>query len=309
MTFHHLTVLREESVDLLATRTDACVLDGTLGGGGHSELLLERGVRVIGLDRDEVALEAASRRLARFGDRFTPVHSDFRDARSVLDRLGLPGVDGLLVDLGVSSPQLDVAERGFSFSHDGPLDMRMDRSSGLPLADRLAQVDERTLAEVIDTYGEEPLARRFARAILAARSAGALTGTRALAEVVASATPAARWPRHHHPATRTFQALRIWVNDELGALESLLGALPSLILPGGRAAVIAFHSLEDRPVKKAFQRLATGCICPPGLPACGCGRVAAWRLVTRKSVTAGEAELDTNPRARSAHLRCLERLT
>lgn len=308
MSFDHVTVLREEAAQLLAPVPGRRVLDGTLGGGGHSEALLHRGARVIGLDQDERALEAARARLAPFGDRFVSVHANFRDARRVLDELGIDRVDGALVDLGVSSPQLDVGERGFSFGKPGPLDMRMDTSRGAPLSELLATVDEHGLERVIRDYGEEKFARNVARAILRARDESRLTDTRALAEVVSKAIPAAKWPRGIHPATRTFQGLRIWVNDELGALDAWLAALPELIAPGGRAAAISFHSLEDRPVKQRFAELCQGCICPPAMPMCGCGRTARWRLVTRQPVVAGEAELMSNHRARSAHLRCVERL-
>jgi 16S rRNA (cytosine1402-N4)-methyltransferase len=308
MSFGHATVLREESVTLLSPAEGRVFVDGTLGGGGHAELLLDKGARVIGLDKDPRALAAASERLARFGERFTPVHTDFRDVRDALDGLGIAGVDGCLVDLGVSSPQLDRAERGFSFQHDGPLDMRMDTTRGETLDERLDHVDIKELSRVIDTYGEERFARRIAGFVLEARAAGRIRSTRQLAEAVAQAMPASQWPRGINPATRTFQALRIWVNDELGALESWLDALGSIVAPGGRAAVIAFHSLEDRPVKRRFEAMCKSCICPPDLPVCGCGRTAAWRPVTRKAVVAGEAEVDANPRSRSAHLRCIERV-
>jgi 16S rRNA (cytosine1402-N4)-methyltransferase len=308
MAFHHVTVLRDEAAALLAPVPGRRVLDGTLGGGGHSEAMLERGARVVGLDQDGRALEAARGRLARFGDRFVAVHANFRDARAALDGLGVDRVDGALVDLGVSSPQLDEGDRGFSFSKGGPLDMRMDASRGEPLSERLAGVDLGELERVVREYGEEPFARPVARAILRARDEGRLTDTRALAEVVSRAIPAAKWPKAVHPATRTFQALRIWVNDELGALDAWLAALPDLVAPGGRAAAIAFHSLEDRPVKRRFAQLCTGCVCPPDLPVCGCGRRPQWRLVTRQPVTASDAEVAANPRARSAHLRCIERL-
>jgi 16S rRNA (cytosine1402-N4)-methyltransferase len=307
-TFAHTTVLREEATRLLAPGPGRCVLDGTLGGGGHSEALLEAGATVIGLDQDPAALAAARTRLARFGDRFTAVHANFRDARAVLDARGIALVDGAIVDLGVSSPQLDEAARGFSFSHAGPLDMRMDPGAGVPLSEWLDGVDARELERVIRDYGEEPQARRVARAVCEAHAAGRLGDTRALAEVVAGAIPRATWPKLVHPATRTFQALRIAVNDELGALNAWLDALPDLVAPGGRACVIAFHSLEDRPVKQRFAELTRGCICPPDMPVCGCGRAAGWRLLTRKPVSAGEDEIAANPRSRSARLRCVERL-
>lgn len=322
--FRHVTVLRDEAVELLVPTTSGfpdssgtsdvaagagrLIVDGTLGGGGHAEALLERGARVIGLDRDPRALAAASERLSRFGDRFTPIHTDFRDVVRVLQERGVPPVDGVLVDLGVSSPQLDEAHRGFSFSRPGPLDMRMDPTSGEPLSEWLGHVDERALADVIRRLGEEPLAGRVARAILRARDEGRLTDTRVLSEVVADAIPRKAWPKVIHPATRTFQALRIAVNDELGALDAWLESLPELLAPGGRACAISFHSLEDRAVKRRFAELSKGCVCPPDFPVCGCGRSAGWRLLTRRAVTADEEAVEANPRARSARLRCIERI-
>lgn len=306
--FNHITVLRDEAASLLAPAAGKRVLDGTLGGGGHSELLLERGAFVVGLDQDPVALQAARARLARFGDRFVSLQGNFRNARALLDSIGIEQVDGALVDLGVSSPQLDVAERGFSFSKPGPLDMRMDTTSGVPLSEWLQAVTEEELIRVLFEYGEEPAARRVAKAILKAASANALKTTADLAEVVSGAIPRAMWPKAIHPATRTFQALRIAVNDELGALEAWLDALPSIIAVGGRACAIAFHSLEDRPVKQRFAELSKGCICPPDLPMCACGRTPKWRLVTRKPISASDEEIERNPRARSAHLRCIERI-
>lgn len=303
----HVTVLQQEATAFLSPAPGKTVLDGTLGWGGHSEALLEAGARVVGVDRDPTALAAASERLSRFGDRFTPVQGNFRDARALLDRLGLEFVDGALVDLGVSSPQLDEAERGFSFSKKGPLDMRMDPTSGEPLSQWLADIDERQLARVIKEYGEEPFARSIARLVKLAESEGRLTDTKALADVVGHGIPRAKWPRAIHPATRTFQALRIALNDELGALDDFLAALPEIIAPGGRVAVISFHSLEDRRVKKRFAQLATTCICPPDLPVCGCGRTTQWRLLTRQAVSGTDSEVAVNPRARSAHLRCVER--
>ena len=253
-------------------------------------------------------LRAARERLARSGDRFVAEHANFRDARGVLDRLGVPEVDGALVDLGVSSPQLDAAERGFSFRAKGPLDMRMDPTRGQPLSALLDHWDERALARIVETLGEERFARRVARAIHRARRAGELEDTAQLADLVASAIPRKAWPREVHPATRTSQALRIAVNDELGALSAFVGDLPRIVARGGRAAAISFHSLEDRIVKQGFAKLATGCICPPQLPVCACGRVAQWKVVTRKPVQASEGEQRDNPRSRSARLRAVERL-
>ena len=305
--FVHESVLAREIVEILRPAPGKLFLDGTLGGGGHSGLLLEQGARVIGIDKDPRALAAARARLARFGEAFRAVRADFRDAKNVLDALGLSAVDGALVDLGVSSPQLDEAERGFSFSRPGPLDMRMS-GEGEPLADLLRRVDERELARILREYGEEPFARPIARAVKRAVADGEPLDTARLAELVAGAIPRKAWPRKIHPATRTFQALRIAVNDELGALASWLEALPSILAPGGRAAAISFHSLEDRMVKERFRALTQACTCPPDLPVCACGAKATFAPVTRKPVTAGEAEVAANPRARSAKLRVVEKL-
>jgi 16S rRNA (cytosine1402-N4)-methyltransferase len=304
--YAHETVLADETVALLRPAPGETFLDGTLGGGGHAERLLERGARVIGLDRDPRAVAAARARLARFGEAFRAVQADFRDAGQVLRSLGIEEVDGALVDLGVSSPQLDEAARGFSFSRSGPLDMRMGEA-GETLADLLERSDEREIARILHDYGEEPFARPVARALKreVARAGARALDTARLAEVVAAAIPRRAWPRKVHPATRTFQALRIAVNDELGALAAWLDALPRTVARGGRAAAISFHSLEDRMVKQAFQALTRACTCPPGLPVCRCGGQAAFEPLTRKAVTPSEAEVARNPRARSAKLRAV----
>ena len=306
--FEHRTVLRREAVDLLAPAPGKVFLDGTLGGGGHAEALLDAGARVIGLDQDPAALQAARARLGPRGEQFVAEQANFRDARGVLDRLGVREVDGALVDLGVSSPQLDDPERGFSFRGKGPLDMRMDPTRGEPLSALLSRWDEKALARILDTLGEERFARPIARAIHRAHREGKLADTAVLADVVGRAIPRKAWPKDVHPATRTFQALRIAVNDELGALSDFVGDLPRIVARGGRAAAISFHSLEDRIVKQGFAKLATGCICPPRLPVCACGRVAQWKVLTRKAVQTSEAEQRENPRSRSARLRAVERL-
>ena len=305
--FDHESVLAREAVALLRPAPGRIVLDGTLGGGGHAELLLAAGARVIGVDRDPRAVAAASARLARYGEAFRAVRADFRDARNVLSALGLAGVDGALVDLGVSSPQLDDPARGFSFREAGPLDMRMG-GEGETVAELLARVDVRDLERILREYGEEPFARPVARAIKRAVEEGEPLDTARLAEVVAGAIPRRAWPRRIHPATRTFQALRIAVNDELGALAAWLDSLPSLLNVGGRAAAIAFHSLEDRMVKERFRLLTRACTCPPDLPVCACGAQASFAAVTRKAVQASDEEVARNPRARSARLRAVERL-
>jgi 16S rRNA (cytosine1402-N4)-methyltransferase len=305
--FRHEPVLASEVVALLRPAPGRVVLDGTLGGGGHAGLLLAAGARVIGLDRDPRALAAASARLARYGEAFSAVRADFRDARDVLAALGIAGVDGALVDLGVSSPQLDDASRGFSFREGGPLDMRMG-DAGETLAELLARVDERELARILEDYGEEPFARPVARALKAAAASGEPLDTARLAELVAGAIPRRAWPKRIHPATRTFQALRIAVNDELGALAAWLEALPAILNPGGRAAAISFHSLEDRMVKERFRELTHACTCPPDFPVCACGAQAGFAQVTRRAVKASDGEVAVNPRARSARLRAVERL-
>jgi len=305
--FVHEPVLATEVVELLRPAPGKLLLDGTLGGGGHALLFLERGARVIGIDKDPRALAAARARLARFGEAFRAVRADFRDAKNVLHALGLSTVDGALVDLGVSSPQLDTPERGFSFSRPGPLDMRMG-DEGEPLRDLLRRIDERELARVLREYGEEPFARPIARAVKRAVDAAEPIDTARLAQIVAGAIPRKAWPRKIHPATRTFQALRIAVNDELGALAAWLEALPAVLAPGGRAAVVSFHSLEDRMVKEKFRALTRTCTCPPDLPVCACGAVVSFAPVTRKAVVAGDAEVAANPRARSAKLRAVEKV-
>jgi 16S rRNA (cytosine1402-N4)-methyltransferase len=305
--FRHDPVLAREVVALLRPAPGRIVLDGTLGGGGHAELLLAEGAHVIAVDRDPRAIAAATARLARYGEAFRAVRADFRDARNVLAALGIAGVDGALVDLGVSSPQLDDATRGFSFREAGPLDMRMG-GEGETVAELLARADERELERILRDYGEEPFARPVARAIKRAVTAGEALDTARLAEIVAAAIPRRAWPRRIHPATRTFQALRIAVNDELGALAAWLDSLPSMLNIGGRAGAIAFHSLEDRMVKGRFRDLTRACTCPPDLPVCACGALASFEAITRKAVQASDEEIARNPRARSARLRVVERI-
>jgi len=305
--FRHEPVLAREVVEILRPAAGRTLLDCTLGGGGHAELFLEAGARVIAVDRDPRALAAARARLARFGEAFRAVRADFRDARGVLDALGLSEVDGAVADLGVSSPQLDDAGRGFSFSRPGPLDMRMGEE-GETLGELLQRVDERELARLLRQYGEEPFARPIARAVKRAVESGEKLDTARLAEVVAGAIPRRAWPARVHPATRTFQALRIAVNDELGSLAAWLESLPALVRVGGRAAAISFHSLEDRMVKERFRALTTACTCPPDLPVCACGAKARFAAVTRKAVVASDEEVARNPRARSARLRAVERI-
>jgi 16S rRNA (cytosine1402-N4)-methyltransferase len=288
----HEPVLPEEVVSLLQVRSGGCYVDGTLGAGGHTRRLLAAGAgRVIGFDRDRDALELVRSTLGAATERLDLVHDDFRHLVPVLASLGVTSVDGVLVDLGVSSMQLDDAARGFSFRQAGPLDMRMDQTRGVSLADRLRDVDETTLADVIWRLGEERHSRRVARAIVGARDRGELTDTGALAAAARRGAGGRGWQRID-PATRTFQALRIWVNEELDGLETFFESASAVLAPGGRLAVIAFHSLEDRIVKHTFRRLAADS--------------GTLRLVTRRPVVPGDEENARNPRARSARLRVLE---
>lgn len=301
MAFSHHTVLLAPTVAQLQAAPGKVLVDGTLGGGGHSEALLEAGATVYGIDRDPVALAAAGERLKRFGDRFRPVQGNFADLKRLLADV-LP-VDGVLVDLGVSSPQLDVAERGFSFQADGPLDMRMG-PDGETAAELIERIPEGELADLIYELGEERFSRPIARELKARLPKRTLEAV----EAVKAAVPRRAWPDRIHVATRTFQALRMVVNGELEALDAWLSALPEVVAPGGRAAVISFHSLEDRRVKEAFREFEGRCICPPGMPVCGCGRQGQFKTITRKAVVADAGELEENPRARSARLRVVERL-
>ena len=305
--FEHIPVLRDEVVSLFASVPSGVVVDATVGGGGHAAALLEAydTLRVVGLDRDPAALDAARARLSAFGDRVTLIASPFSELASVLSRpgLGLGPLAGVLLDLGVSSPQLDWSERGFSFREDGPLDMRMDPTSGQTAADVVNTLPVGDLATLFRQNGEGRLSGRIARAVVQARP---LTSTRQLAEVVASAVPApAR--RKGHPARRVFQALRIEVNDELGQLAAVLPVALSNLAVGGVCAVISYHSGEDRLTKQVFAEAASGgCVCPPGLP-CVCGAVVRHQLVFRGSRKPSAAEIAANPRSESARLRAIVR--
>jgi len=299
--FVHQTVLLEEAVALLEPSEGRVIIDGTLGGGGHTEALLARGARVFGIDRDPRALEAASLRLTRFGDRFTPVQGEFADALSLVPA----PVDGVLLDLGVSSPQLDVAERGFSFMHDGPLDMRM-AATGETAAELIARLPENELADVLYRYADERHSRGIAREL----KAHLPKTTKEAVEAVKAGVPRKAWPKDINVATRTFQALRIAVNAELEQLERALASLPALLKTGGRAAIISFHSLEDSAVKQAFRALCGEAPddTPKGLPVIKVQR-ADFKALTRKPIVASEAEADRNPRARSAKLRGVEKVS
>jgi 16S rRNA (cytosine1402-N4)-methyltransferase len=313
--YPHRPVLLEECLALLGPGAErgAIVVDGTVGMGGHAEAILVRNApdgRLIGLDRDAEALRIARGRLAPFGDRVELVQASFRELDRVLADCGAPRVDAVLLDLGVSSLQLDAGARGFRFSEDGadatPLDMRMDASGGETAADLLRDADEATLARWLAEYGELPGAHRLARAIVAERRARPLRTAADLIRVVKAARVGGG--RRHHPATLVFQALRIAVNDELGALAAVLDRACDALAPGGRLLVIAYHSLEDRAVKQRIAALERGCVCPPKLPVCVCGRRPMLRRVTRRAVRPGETEMRANPRSRSARLRVAERL-
>ncbi|HIQ69979.1 MAG TPA: 16S rRNA (cytosine(1402)-N(4))-methyltransferase RsmH [Candidatus Avoscillospira stercorigallinarum] len=310
MEFVHRSVLLLPTVEALAVRPDRIYLDGTLGGAGHSYEIASRLTtgRLIGLDRDETALAAAGARLAPFAGRVTLVHSNFADLAQVLDSLDIPAVDGMLFDLGVSSPQLDDAERGFSYMQDAPLDMRMDRTAGLTAYEVVNTWPEAELKRILYTYGEERYAPRIAAAIAARRTERPIATTLELADLIRSAMPAQALREKQHPAKRSFQAIRIAVNDELGAVERMLASAIDRLNPGGRLAVITFHSLEDRIVKTAFQEAARGCTCPKDFPVCVCGKKPKVKLITRHPIVADEAELAENPRARSAKLRVAEKL-
>lgn len=310
MEFSHKSVLLEECIEALAIRPEGIYLDGTLGGAGHSLEIVKRLTtgRLIGVDRDAIALQAARVRLAPYIDRVTMVHSNFSELDAILDRLGLDAIDGMLFDLGVSSPQLDDAQRGFSYMADAPLDMRMNREEGLTAADVVNTWSQEELRRILYEYGEERYAPQIAAAIVRRREQARIQTTLALAEVIRSAMPAQALREKQHPAKRSFQAIRIAVNDELGAVSKLMQAAFGRLRPGGRLAVITFHSLEDRIVKSEMQRAARGCTCPPEFPVCVCGRKPQLRIITRKPIVSGERELAENPRARSAKLRVAEKI-
>ena len=309
----HISVLLNEAVDALAPKAGGRYLDGTVGMGGHSFAIMERTGGegfLCGLDRDTQALELARIRLAPFGDRVHLVHTRYSEFGAALDGIGWDAVDGALIDIGVSSLQIDSAERGFSFNSDGPLDMRMDRDSEeLPVSRLVNRAKLEDLKDIIERYGEDPQAGRIARAIVEARVRKPIETTGELAALVERAYPAAwRAKARNHPATRTFQALRIAVNHELDALEEGLDTIFDHLAPGGRLCVITFHSLEDRLVKNKFRRWSTACTCPPEFPVCVCGGKAKAKLITRKPIEADKQELEENRRSRSAHLRVLEKL-
>lgn len=308
--FTHRPVLLDECIQGLNIHPDGIYLDGTLGRAGHSREIARRLTtgRLICVDRDQAALDAAQDRLHDWMDRVTLVHSNFDQVANILDDLGVAGADGMLFDLGVSSPQLDDGSRGFSYMADAPLDMRMDRSEGLTAADIVNQWSQEELRRILFQYGEERCAPQIAAAIVRRREEKPIETTLELVDVIKSAMPARALREKQHPAKRSFQAIRIAVNGELEELPPMLRAAAQRLHPGGRLAVISFHSLEDRIIKKTMQELATGCTCPPNFPVCVCGKKPQMKLVSRKPIVATEAELTYNPRARSAKLRVAEKL-
>ena len=309
MEFQHKSVLLQECIDALNIRPDGIYLDGTLGGAGHSSQIARRlteGGRLIGVDRDRTALAAAKERLAPYADRVTLVHSNFAEIDAILDSLGIPAVDGMLFDLGVSSPQLDDASRGFSYMADAPLDMRMDKDDVLTAGEVVNTWPQGELRRILYDYGEERYAPQIAAAICRAREKAPVETTLELVDIIRSAMPAQALREKQHPAKRSFQAIRIAVNDELGAVSRMMQAAVGRLNPGGRLAVITFQSLEDRIVKSEMLQAARGCTCPPEFPVCVCGKKPLVKLVTRKPIVSGPAELEENPRARSAKLRVAE---
>ena len=310
MSFHHISVLPGETVGNLNIRPDGIYVDGTLGGGGHALLVAEQlkaGGRLIGIDQDADAISAARDRLDPYLDRVTIVRDNYVNTGSVLASLGITGVDGIYLDLGVSSYQLDTAERGFSYMEDAPLDMRMDRRMERTAADVVNETEERELCRIIRDYGEDRFARQIAASIVRTREQKPIRTTLELAEAVKRGIPKKMLWNGGHPAMRTFQAIRIELNGELDVLRDSIDRMIKLLNPGGRLCIITFHSLEDRIVKEGFRRNESPCICPPDFPVCVCGRKSMGRVITRKAIVPTEEEKERNPRSRSAKLRVFER--
>ena len=308
--FHHVSVLLWECIDGLNIKPDGIYVDGTLGGAGHSSQIVKRLTtgRHIGIDRDPIALKAAGERLEPYKDKVTLVHSNFCEIKQVLEDLNIEGVDGILLDLGVSSPQLDDGERGFSYMVDAPLDMRMNNEDSLSADTVVNTWPYEELKRILFEYGEERYAPKIAAAICSRREEKPIRTTLELVDIIRGAMPAAALREKQHPAKRSFQAIRIAVNDELGSVEKVMrDAIPKLN-KGGRLAVITFHSLEDRIVKNAMANASKGCTCPPNFPVCVCGKKPQVKLITRKPIVSSDEELEVNPRARSAKLRICEKL-
>ena len=311
MEFNHVSVLLEEAVGQLQVRPDGIYVDGTLGGGGHAREVCRRlgpSGRLIGIDRDADALRAAGERLAEFSDRVRIVKNNYCNIREVLSELGIDRVDGILLDLGVSSHQLDQADRGFSYREDAPLDMRMDRGQTLDARTIVNEYPEEELFRIIKTYGEERFARSIARNICRARERAEIRTTFELVEIIRNSVPAKVRNSKGHPARRTFQAIRIECNRELEALRTALDNMVDLLADRGRLCIITFHSLEDRMVKQSFREKENPCTCPPDFPVCVCGRRPLGRVITRKPILPGIEETEGNARARSAKLRVFERI-
>ncbi len=308
--FHHVSVLLEECLDALHIRPDGIYVDGTLGGAGHSSQIVARLTtgRLIGIDRDRMALRAAGKRLQPYEDRVTLVHGNFCDIADILQQLNVPAVDGILLDLGVSSPQLDDGARGFSYMADAPLDMRMNNDDALTARDVVNTWSYEELRRILYEYGEERYAPQIASAICRRRENAPIETTLELVDVIRGAMPPAALREKQHPAKRTFQAIRIAVNDELGAVEKVMRDAIPCLRAGGRMAVITFHSLEDRIVKNAMASAAKGCTCPPSFPVCVCGKTPDVKVISKKPIVSAQEELDANPRARSAKLRVCEKI-
>lgn len=310
MKFNHTSVLLQETIDGLNIRPDGVYVDGTLGGGGHSyeiaSRLSDRG-QLIGIDQDEAAITAAGERLKEFGDRVIIVRSNYRNTKSILQSLQIEKIDGMMLDLGVSSYQLDTEERGFSYRYDAPLDMRMDKRQTLTARDIVNGYSEMELFRVIRDYGEDKFAKNIAKHIVAARQQSPIETTGQLNEIIKAAIPAKMRAEGGHPSKRTYQAIRIECNKELEVLRDSLDELIGLLNPGGRLCIITFHSLEDRIVKSAFKKAENPCTCPPSFPVCVCGKVSQGKVITNKPILPGEEELERNSRAKSAKLRIFER--
>ena len=310
MEFVHKSVLLKETIDRLKIKPDGIYVDGTLGGGGHaSEVarrLSDKG-SIIGIDQDAAAIEAASARLKDFGEKVTIVRSNYCDMKSQLGKLGIDKVDGIVLDLGVSSYQLDTAERGFSYREDAPLDMRMDRRQKMTARDIVNDYEERELYRVIRDYGEDKFAKNIAKHIVAARQKAPIETTGQLTEIIRASIPMKFQKKSGHPAKRTFQAIRIELNQELEVLKNSLDAMIDLLNPGGRLCIITFHSLEDRIVKSAFRKNENPCTCPSDFPVCVCGKISKGSIITRKPILPSKEEMEENSRAKSAKLRIFER--
>ncbi|MDE5910324.1 MAG: 16S rRNA (cytosine(1402)-N(4))-methyltransferase RsmH [Lachnospiraceae bacterium] len=312
MAFKHTSVLLEETIEGLNIKPEGVYVDGTLGGGGHSQEIagrLLKGGRLIGIDQDDAAIRAAGERLLPFGDKVTIVRSNYRNTKAVLCSLGITGMDGMILDLGVSSYQLDTQERGFSYRFDTPLDMRMDMRQSLTAKEIVNYYEEMELFRVIRDYGEEKFAKNIAKHIVIERQKKPIETTGELNEIIRASIPAKMRAEGGHPSKRTFQAIRIECNQELEVLKESLDELIDLLNPGGRLCIITFHSLEDRIVKNAFRQAANPCTCPPSFPVCVCGKRSRGKVVTGKPVLPGKEEQEENPRSKSAKLRIFEKVS